>query len=79
MKPALLVLLSVLPVAALAAPDSPNSAVDAGHIAAVSANGQQNAAPVAASTDEVIDPLPVSTKKCMAVDKKGFCSQWAPN
>lgn len=78
MKYVLFILFSILPVAVLAAGTGQDSAAAAGAQAASDAKPSPGQAQPA-FTYEMIDPLPVSGKKCLAVDKKGFCSQWATN
>ncbi|HKT96243.1 MAG TPA: hypothetical protein VJS30_06880 [Paraburkholderia sp.] len=82
MKLALLILLAILPVAALATQTGQESAGDAGQEAVTDTTQVKSAVPAQAQDaviDDPIDPLPVSKKKCLAVDKHGFCSQWATN
>ncbi|QBQ99828.1 hypothetical protein [Paraburkholderia pallida] len=76
MKLALLVLPAILPVIALAAQPDQGSTVKTERVSA-SANVQEKPA---ADSDVIIyggnDSLPISKKKCLAVDKNGFCTKW---
>ena len=82
MKLTLLILLTMMPVAALATQTGQESTGDT-MVPAVSDNTPQKPAISKqvqdGAMDDPIDPLPISKKKCLAVDKNGFCSQWATN
>lgn len=80
MKLSLLIMLAVLPVATVAAQTSQESPADTQHEAVSNTSQPKPAISTQAddtAIDDPIDPLPISKKKCLAVDAHGFCSQWA--
>jgi hypothetical protein len=78
MKLTALILLAILPVAALAVQTGDDSTSDAQH-QMVNDTAQQRPAISAQTQEDPLDPLPISKKKCLAVNKDGYCTQWAAN
>jgi len=75
MKLTILILLAIMPVAALATQTGQESVGDT-KPQMVSDNTQQKPAVSPQMQDDPLDPLPISKQKCLAVNKDGYCTQW---